>query len=122
MRLLILGAAALLLGGAAPKSETAAGIAELAGRTAGPPQKCITFEQSESMRVAKSNALIYGHGRPIYLNSAPGCSGFKSSDVLILQPIGSRYCRGDFVRSRDNVSGLPGAGCRLGDFIPYTRN
>lgn len=122
MRLLVLSAAALLVAGAAPKAEITAGIPELAGRTAGPPQKCITFEQSESLRVANANALIYGHGRTVYLNSAPGCSGFKSSDVLILQPIGSRYCRGDFVRSRDNVSGLPGAGCRLGDFVPYTRN
>ena len=122
MRSLVLSATALLLVGAAPLSDTpATPIAELAGRIAGPPQKCITFEQSESLRIARSDALVYGHGQTIYLNSAPGCSGFRHSDILILQPIGSRYCRGDFVRTRDNVSGIPGAGCRLGDFVPYTR-
>jgi hypothetical protein len=121
MRLLALGGATLLFACAVPQPMTTAAIPDLAGRTAGAPQRCLTFEQNESLRIASPNTLVYGSGRTIYLNTAPGCSGFSSSDILILEPIGSQYCRGDFVRTRDNVSGLPGAGCRLGDFVPYTR-
>lgn len=123
MRLLALSATALLAGCTPPQpAATTAAIPELAGRVAGAPQRCITFGQNESLRIASPQALIYGNGRTIYLNAVPKCSGLNSSDILILEPIGSRYCRGDFVRTRDNVSGLPGPGCQLGDFVPYTRN
>ena len=121
MRPLAYGAAALLFGCTVPQPVKTTAIPDLMGRTAGAAQRCITFEQNEPLRIATPNTLIYGRGRTIYLNAAPGCSGFSSSDILILEPIGSQYCRGDFVRTRDNVSGLPGAGCRLGDFVPYTR-
>jgi hypothetical protein len=123
MRRLIISLAALLPACTAPQpaTTTAAAIPELAGRVAGSPQRCITFEQGEALRFAGPHAVIYGNGRTIYLNPLPGCSPIKSSDILVLEPIGSRYCRGDFVRTRDNVTGLPGPGCRLGDFIPYSR-
>lgn len=122
MRLAVIGMAAFLAGCTAPEpATTATAIPELSGRVAGAPQRCITFEQGEGLRIAAPGALVYGTGRTIYLNAPPSCSGFNSSDILVLEPVGSRYCRGDFVRTRDNVSGLPGAGCRLGDFVPYTR-
>jgi hypothetical protein len=49
------------------------------------------------------------------------CSGFSQWDVLVMEPIGSQYCRGDLVRSVDPVSRIPGAACQLGDFVPYTK-
>ena len=122
MRLIIIAAAALLPGCTAPQpAASTAAIPELTGRVAGAAQRCVTFEQGESLRVAGPHSLIYGNGRVVYLNTVPSCSTLRSSDILVLEPIGSQYCRGDFVRTRDNVSGLPGAGCQLGDFIPYTR-
>ena len=50
----------------------------------------------------------------------PHCS-FRSDDVLVTEPIGSSYCRGDLVRSFDSQSRIPGPACVLGDFIPYRR-
>ena len=122
MRLIVLATAALMSGCTAPQpAATTAAIPELTGRVAGAAQRCVTFEQGESLRVAGPHLLIYGNGRVVYLNTVPSCSTLRSSDILVLEPIGSQYCRGDFVRTRDNVSGLPGAGCQLGDFVPYTR-
>jgi hypothetical protein len=123
MRLIVPVTIALLAGCTAPPpTQTTASIPELSGRIAGTPQRCITFEQGESLRIAGPHSLVYGNGRVVYLNPVPQCSTLRSSDVLVLEPIGSRYCRGDFVRTRDSVSGLPGPGCRLGDFVPYTRD
>ena len=122
MRLIVLATAALMSGCTAPQpAATTAAIPELTGRIAGAAQSCVPFEQGESLRVAGPHSLIYGNGRVVYLNTVPSCSTLRSSDILVLEPIGSQYCRGDFVRTRDNVSGLPGAGCQLGDFVPYTR-
>jgi type IV pilus biogenesis protein CpaD/CtpE len=122
MRFMVLATAAALLSAcsARPPAQTSA-IPELTARVAGAPQRCITFEQGESLRIAGPHSLVYGNGRVVYLNAVPQCSTLRRSHVLVLEPIGSRYCRGDFVRTRDNVSGLPGPGCRLGDFVPYTR-
>ena len=121
MRLIVLATAALMSGCTAPQPAATTAIPELTGRIAGAAQRCVTFEQGESLRVAGPHSLIYGNGRVVYLNTVPSCSTLRSSDILVLEPIGSQYCRGDFVRTRDNVSGLPGAGCQLGDFVPYTR-
>lgn len=75
------------------------------------------------MRVDERNrdTLLYGRGRTIWANHlAPGC-GFSPSDTLVVQPIGSDYCRGDFLRSVDPASHFPAASCYLSDFVPYTR-
>ena len=96
---------------------------ELAGRTAGALQRCIPIERDLGLRVdyADHSILLYGQGRKIWANHlARGCS-FTPGDVLIAQPIGSDYCRGDFVRSVDPVSRFPGSSCILGEFVPYTR-
>ncbi len=74
------------------------------------------------MRIGDDRTLIYGRGRTVWVNRlGPDCRGIRRSDILILEPIGASYCRGDRVRSTDPVSGIPGPGCRLGDFIPYRR-
>jgi hypothetical protein len=41
--------------------------------------------------------------------------------ILVVEPIGAQYCRGDRVRTMDPVSRIPGPACTLGDFIPYSR-
>lgn len=122
MRLFLVTTAGLLSGCTPPPlTQTATAIPELTGRVAAAPQRCITFEQGESLRIVGPHSLVYGNGRVVYVNDVPQCSTLRTSHILVLEPIGSRYCRGDFVRTRDNVSGLPGPGCRLGDFVPYTR-
>lgn len=123
VRFAALAATAALAGCAAPPPppQTTAAIPELTGRVAGAPQRCVTFQQREGLRIAGPHALVYGTGRTVWLNNVPACSTLHNSDILVLEPIGSRYCAGDFVRTRDPVSKLPGPGCRLGEFIPFTR-
>jgi len=122
MRILAFGLAAAVAGCSAPPppaSPTA--IPELAGRTAGPPVRCVTTQQGEGLHVAGPHTLTYRDGPIIWVNAVPGCSPLKSSDILVLEPVGSQYCRGDFVRTRDNVTLLPGPGCRLNEFVPYRK-
>lgn len=106
---------------AAPSRPPAA-IPELAGRTAGVPQRCVPIRQNDSLRIADSGIVLYGSGRTLWLNRlGSDCPGMTRMDVLVVEPTGSQYCRGDLVRTVDPVSRIPGPACRLGDFVPYTR-
>jgi hypothetical protein len=97
---------------------------ELVGRTAGAAQNCIPIARTEALRVADGadgHVLLYGRGSTIWASSLePGCS-FSHSDVLITESHDGRYCRGDFVRSTDGLSNIPGQTCVLGEFVPYAR-
>jgi hypothetical protein len=77
-----------------------------------------------SLRLAEGDrrTILYGNGRTVWVNRlATSCAGLSRSDILVIQPVGSRYCRGDLVRTLDPISRLPGPACILGDFVPYTR-
>ena len=96
---------------------------ELAGRTAGAPQRCTLIQAGEAFRVSDTDRriLLYGKGRTIWANRvAPACE-INVSDILVTDPIGPYYCRGDLVRSFDRINRVPGAACKLGEFVPYTR-
>jgi hypothetical protein len=121
VRLLVL--AAILAGCAAvpPAAEQQGPPRELAGRSAGAAQRCVPITQSDALRTSDNDnhTLLYGSGKTIWANHV-GC-GFASNDVLITEPIGSSYCRGDIVKSFDRYSGIQGPACVLADFVPYTR-
>lgn len=96
---------------------------ELQGRVAGTPQHCVTIVPSQGLRISDSDRhiLLYGGGKTLWVNDlGPGC-GFGANDILVMQPLGGRYCRGDIARSIDNLSRIPGPTCVLGDFVPYRR-
>lgn len=122
----ILAALVLSLAACAPPpsaGQQAGPIPELLGRIAGAPQRCVTTSSVESLRVSDrdSHVLIYGNGPTIWANRlGPHCS-FRIDDVLVTEPFGSSYCRGDIVRSFDRQSHIPGPACVLSDFVPYTR-
>lgn len=96
---------------------------ELAGRTAGAPQQCVPIEQSDSLRVSDNNrhTLLYGSGKTIWADRLASECSMSANDLLVTEPIGSHYCRGDIVRSIDRLSRIPGPSCVLGNFVPYTR-
>jgi len=122
MRIIVVGLAAAIAGCTSPPPPPSADvIPELAGRTAGAPERCVTFSQREGLHIAGPHTLIFRDGRTLWVNAVPGCSALKSSDILVLEPVGTQYCRGDFVRTRDNVTLLPGPGCRLSEFVPYRK-
>ena len=96
---------------------------ELAGRSAGAPQRCALIQAGEALRVSDTDPhlLLYGRGRTIWVNRVAAACGINFNDILVTDPIGPYYCRGDLVRSFDRVNRVPGAACKLGDFVPYTR-
>ncbi len=117
---------ALILGSCAapqPNSGQQGPPSELAGRSAGVPQRCALINSMDALRISDNDrhTLLYGSGRIIWANHLDPQCGFGSDDVLVTEPIGSYYCRGDIVRSFDRLSRIPGPSCVLGDFVPYTR-
>ena len=126
MKPALLIATIALAGCAAPQpaSPSQRQAAELVGRAAGAAQNCLPIERGEALRVADGgdgHVLLYGRGTMIWASSlGPGC-GFSHSDVLITESHDGRYCRGDFVRSTDGLSNIPGQTCVLGEFVPYAR-
>lgn len=116
---------AILVGGCVappPAPERQGPPSELAGRAAGAPQPCVSIRQTESLRISENNphVLVYGNGRTVWANNLGQCR-FGFDDVLVTEPFGSSFCRGDIVRSFDRVSRIPGPACVLSDFVPYTR-
>jgi hypothetical protein len=117
---------ALILGSCAapqPNYPQQGSPRELAGRSAGRPEQCVLVTAFESLRVSDNDrhTLLYDNGRTIWANHLNTQCGFGSEDILVTEPTGSYYCRGDFVRSFDRLSRIPGPTCVLGDFVPYTR-
>lgn len=97
-------------------------VAELSGRTAGAPQRCVTVLPGESLRMLDEGRLVYGSGRTLWVNRLRGqCPGLDRMDALALEATGSQYCSGDKVRPLEPVTGTAGPFCILGEFIPYTR-
>lgn len=96
---------------------------ELVGRVAGTPQACVTIVPTQGLRISDSDrhTLLYGSGKTLWANDLGPSCGFGANDILVMQPLNSRYCRGDVARSVDNTSRMPGPTCILGDFVPYTR-
>ena len=123
-RLILSIALAATGAGCAPSNPAGppAPIAELAGRTAGAPQRCVPTQQTGTLRIAGPGMVLYGSGRTIWLNRlASPCPGMSRMNFLVVEPFGAQYCRGDRVRTVEPVSKIPGPSCLLGDFVPYTR-
>ena len=119
-----IGSLTAVVGGCAepPRGTNASPVPELAGRTAGAAERCVPIEQSSNLRIAQSGLILYGTGRTIWVNRlGDKCPGMDRMDILVVEPIGTEYCRGDRVRTIKPVSNIPGPICRLGDFVPYRR-
>lgn len=120
-----LAAALLCLAMSCAPAEPTAGpavIPELAGRTAGAPQRCVPTQLTGAMRIAGPGVVLYGSGRTIWVNRlASPCPGMSRMNSLIVEPFGAQYCRNDRIRVVEPLSKIPGPACQLGDFVPYTR-
>lgn len=123
MRVWIIPVALLLAACAAPPPpEHAMAASELAGRSPGAPERCVSLIPADSLRPSDTDrhTLIYGNGATVWANRLGQCA-FGNGDVLVTEPTGPYYCRGDLVRSFDRTSHIPGPTCVLGEFIPYRR-
>jgi hypothetical protein len=96
---------------------------ELRGKTAGPPQSCITrFEADRMDTVGDRTIMFRASGSLVYLNQpAGGCPMEGGSRRLERRSIGSNLCRGEQLQVIDNQTGAYFGTCVLGDFIPYRR-
>ena len=123
MKLRIAAVVAMLGACAAPPPDRQVPPQELAGRTAGTPQRCIALTFIEALHVSDTDrhTLLYGSGRTIFANHLGPSCGFGPNDLLVSEPIGTQLCGGDIIRSIDRNSHIPGPSCVLGDFVPYTR-
>ena len=119
MRLLPLLLLAACATGADPEADLSG---ELAGRSAGPPQDCVTASAGDSLVPRDSRTLVYRRGDTIWVNRlAAACPGLNAMSTLIVEVHGSRYCRGDPIRAVEAGRTIPGPICTLGGFAPYRR-
>jgi hypothetical protein len=105
------------------RSDRADLAAQLAGRTAGPPQDCVSIEPTANLRPVDPQTVTVERGDTLYVNHLGGaCGNLEPTDALIVEVHGSQYCRGDHFRSQPFGGGaVPGAVCLLGQFVPYRR-
>jgi hypothetical protein len=96
---------------------------ELAGREAGPPERCVDDSPAANLVPSDSRTLVFRSGDAIWVNRlAAACPGLRPMSMLILEPQdGSRYCSGDRFRAAERTGGIPGPYCTLGDFTPWRR-
>ena len=95
----------------------------LAGRTAGPPQDCVSIEPTTGIRPVDPQTVIVDRGATLYVNHLAGdCGNLQATDTLIVEVHGSQYCRGDHFRSQPfGGAAVSGPICILGSFTPYRR-
>ena len=100
------------------------GIADLAGRTPGKPQRCIPGQSGLLFQTSQADPhlLLYDDGKTLWVSKlAPSC-GFGPGQSAIPDGFASSYCRGDFVLAGGRETLLPfGRRCVLGDFTPYRK-
>lgn len=96
----------------------------LAGRVAGPPQRCISNFPNTQVQVVDDWTILYDEGSTIYVqNPRGGCPGIDSgSRTLVARQVGtSQMCDGDINQAVDLRTGIGGAPCVFGPFVPYTK-
>lgn len=95
---------------------------EVAGRSAGPAQSCISQFGNQNLRVVNPQMVAYGHGTTIYVNRlrAP-CPALEPMNTIIVESHGGQYCSGDHVRGLEPGGIIPGPVCLLGEWTPYRR-
>ncbi len=114
MRVLILAALALPL--LAAKSDP------LAGRVAGPPQRCISLMSQQGLYIADENLILAQQsGRRIWRANTVGRCSMQSLDTLIVDVYGSQVCRNDRYRVLRTGTSIPGPYCRFESFTPYEK-
>jgi hypothetical protein len=127
----VAGTAALVLGSCstAPAEQTrspraAQELADaLAGRVAGPPQRCITTYRTTKVTPINDFTILYDQGGTIYVqNPRGGCPGIGSgSDILVTRQTTNQLCDGEIAQTVDLTSRVERGGCVFGPFVPYTR-
>jgi hypothetical protein len=116
---LLLASGSALAGSKSPQEELAA---ELEGRVAGEPVKCININRIRSTRVIDRTAIIYDAGTTIYVNTPRGGAQMLDDwDVLLSKPFGSQLCTPEVVQLLDPSTHMQSGFVSLGEFVPYKK-
>ena len=95
---------------------------DLAGRSAGAPQDCVSASPGVNLAPRDSRTLVYQRGDTVWVNRLrAACPGLDAMSTLVVETHGSRYCRGDRIRAVEPGLSIPGPICILGSFTPYRR-
>lgn len=95
---------------------------ELAGRVAGPAERCVSAGSGRSPTIAGPAAIVIREARTIWVSRLDrDCPGFGPLATLVVETHGSQYCDGDRVRALEPGLTIPGPYCRLRGFTPYRR-
>lgn len=124
-----LGTAMLASCSTAPAEQTRSPKAQqelaeaLAGRVAGPPQRCIDAYRTTKVHVIDDFTIIYDQGRTVFVqNPKGGCPGLGRGDILVTTQVGpARLCQNEIARTVDPTSRMESGGCVLGPFTPYAK-
>ncbi|MEE9434424.1 MAG: hypothetical protein V3V15_09320 [Sphingorhabdus sp.] len=96
----------------------------LKGKIAGEPVNCVSSIGNVSLIPVSDDLILYRQSpNLVYQNRLRHrCHGLTDDrDVIVTRPFGSQYCKGDLITLVDRHSGIPGAACSLGKFIPYRK-
>jgi len=121
----VMTAAALMSAPALQAKEKPTGEERLAklleGREAGKPVDCISFSESRDAKVIDKTAIVYGHGRTIYVNRPMNARDLDDNDVMVTKTSLSQLCKLDTVRMHDRSQFFFTGFVGLEQFVPYTR-
>jgi len=98
--------------------------AALAGRTAGPPQRCVNEVALAGGRSYGRDAILFGVPTDdvVYVNRPPaGCPELSTTRALRTRTPTTQLCRGDIVVVFDPGTGIELGSCSLGEFTSYRR-
>lgn len=108
-----------------PASAPTKGEAELAklleGREIGEPVRCLRQHQRDRLQVIDGTALVFRHGRTIYVNRPRNAQFLDEWDLPVFQQFTSSLCEMDRLEMRDRAGLIPGPVLFLDEFVPYTK-
>ena len=114
----------LLVAGCAAVPAAERGPSELdlllEGRVAAETRTCVSTQSGSNLTPVDGRSIAYRDGATIWVNRlAATCPGLAPDDIIVIEPSGSQYCRGDRFRAVEPGRSIPGATCILGDFTAY---
>ena len=105
-----------------PSRDQEAHSRELADRSAGSPQNCISSRSPGTLQVVDDRTVVFRDMNTIWVSRLPSaCPGLRPLDTLVVETHGSQYCRSDRFRAIQPGTSIPGPYCVLGPFTPYRR-
>ena len=120
--LLLVLAGCAVPGTEGPSRDQEALSRELADRSAGTPQNCISSRGPGALQVVDDRTIVFRDLDTVWVSRLPGaCPGLRPLDTLVVETQGSQYCRSDRFRSVQPGSSIPGPYCVLGTFTPHRR-